>query len=265
MGSFKIEEITTGAVKVPADGKPVSVSIVVRNVSSINANGVASLEQLDNASASWFAIDGDKQRLFSPNATDNFRIKISVPQGTKEGKYRFRLNVWEEKNPNEDYANGSPIELVVTPSAPPPPPPPKWLWIIVAGVVVIAAAIIMVVLIRGGNKHQLTAPGLKSKTYNEALSLVNGAGLIFSVGKAGASKDSTTWKVSAQVPDSGMPVKKHDTIKVDFSSPNLVAPVVILPADDFVFSSYPMTIGISWNAVLEASAYRLEVDSCLGI
>jgi hypothetical protein len=250
MSSFKIEEVVTGKVKVAAGGIPVSLSIVVRNVSASKITGAVKIEPLDASQDSWFKIEGEKQRVFSPNATDNFRIIISVPKETKDGTYRFRLNAWSESDPNNDYSEGNPVEFEV--STPPPPPStiPWWIFIAIGAVVIIGT--IITVSILTCNNDKTTVPSLKDKSWVEVKSLIANAKLKIKIRTAGNVNDTLSWTATNQLPEGGSVAKAGDTVSVDFKSP-----VITPPSNPFTGAYIGSTYFV---ATPTTNGYQIKID-----
>jgi hypothetical protein len=143
-----------------------------------------------------------------------------VPKGTKEGKYRFRLNAWEEKNPNEDYTNGAPIEMNVVAASPAPQKPFPWWIIAVIGAVAVAGALVVVLSSKHGKKPEVKTivPDVKNMNYHDAKTAIQNTTLVFSMMKNGPSGDTMTWLSTQQSPSAGDSAKKGDTVRVDFTA-----------------------------------------------
>ncbi len=145
--------ITTAAedIKAGPDGKAGAV-FTVTNTSNKPMRGIAKARPLGNTQQDWLSVEGETERDFSANGTQqftvNFRKPVSeAPAGTPTTpeKFPFRLDVASALNPDEQFTEGPTINVEVTPLVKTPPPPPfKWWWIlIIVGALAVIAGVVI--------------------------------------------------------------------------------------------------------------------------
>jgi hypothetical protein len=66
------------------------------------------------ALATWFTIAGDTERDYPVNGTEQFTVKVAVPQDVATGQYSFRLDAINVANPDEDSVHGPAVAFEVT-------------------------------------------------------------------------------------------------------------------------------------------------------
>ena len=136
MPSFEIPDGPTAVeLKRSGPGAPAtgSVTFNVTNKSGDNCDGRLSVVPSGAAQAGWFAIEGSRERSFTPNETHTATIRISVPDAVAAGDYPFRLRAVAVSDPDNDHAEG-PVTTAKVPAAAPAEPPKRslaWLWILI--------------------------------------------------------------------------------------------------------------------------------------
>jgi len=123
------------------DGKG-EASFTVTNSAARQLRGRLRARPLDSTKAEWLSIAGETERNFSPNATQQVSIKISVPQGIPAGKYLFRLDAVSVTNPDDDFTEGPVVSMEVQTAEAPKRPFPWWIIALTAGVVVIIGLLV---------------------------------------------------------------------------------------------------------------------------
>ncbi len=145
--------ITTATedIKASTDGKATAV-FTVTNTSNKPMRGIAKARPLGNTQQDWLSLDGETERDFSANGTQQFTVNFRKPvtqaaagtPATPE-KFPFRLDVASALNPDEQFTEGPTINVEVTPTIIKPPPPPfKW-WLIpiIVGAVALIAGVVL--------------------------------------------------------------------------------------------------------------------------
>ncbi|MCK6547511.1 hypothetical protein L6R52_16805 [Myxococcota bacterium] len=121
-------------------GKAGEVGLTVKNASGAPQRAVVRLAAKDEATKSWLALEGEVERLFSHDRTDDVAVRVTVPASAAPGRYTFTVKVVSVANPDEDFAESAAIAIDVAAAPPPPPPPPRkfpwWIVAVVVGVVV---------------------------------------------------------------------------------------------------------------------------------
>jgi len=113
----------------------------VTNSSARSLRGQLRVKPLGPTKVEWLNIAGESERNFSPNATQQVLVKVSVPPGTPAGKYQFRLDTVSLINPDDDFTEGPTIELEVKASEAPKKAFPWWIIAAAAGGVILIVAV----------------------------------------------------------------------------------------------------------------------------
>lgn len=117
------------------------------NISGRFLRGRAALKSQNADVLKWLSLQGDVERDFAAAATQQYTIKIAVPQDTPAGNYQLSLQIIDVDDPDEHSDEGQPVTFTVAPvNAPPPTKLPWWWWIPVAAVGVIVLIVLLVVL-----------------------------------------------------------------------------------------------------------------------
>src|ERR1041384_2757886 len=141
----------TDDIKADAEGKA-SADYTVTNTSNKPMRGIAKARTLGNTQQDWLSVEGETERDFSANGTQQFTVNFRKPptQAAAGGpvtpeKFPFRLDVSSALNPDEQFTEGPTINVEVTPAAPKPPPKPFPWWIIpiIAGVLALIIGVIL--------------------------------------------------------------------------------------------------------------------------
>src|SRR5882757_4616822 len=143
---FAITSATEG-IKADADGKA-GVVYTVTNTSSKPMRGIAKARPLGNTQQEWLTVEGETERDFSANGTQQFTVNFLKPPGAAAAgapapeKFPFRLDVASATNPDEQFTEGPTITVEVAPPVQKPPPRsfPWWIILVIVGVVLIVAA-----------------------------------------------------------------------------------------------------------------------------
>lgn len=138
--SFDITLVTEAlGLQAGASGEAV---LTVKNASGAPQRAVVRLVPKDEATKTWLTLDGEVERIFSHDRTDQVAVKVAVPASAPPGRASFTVKVVSVSNPDEDFAESAAIAIDVAAPPPPPPPPPKrfpwWIVAVVVGVVVVS-------------------------------------------------------------------------------------------------------------------------------
>jgi hypothetical protein len=100
--------------------------------------------------AKWLRLDPEGFREFKIADSLQYTVQITVPESGLAGNYAFRLDVWDDTNPDDTLVKGPSMTFTV-PDAPPPPPkqPFPW-WIPVVAVAVIVLVVGAVLILKPG-------------------------------------------------------------------------------------------------------------------
>jgi len=141
----------TDAVTLDASGHG-ELAFTVSNALRMPMRARATVHASGDARPEWMAIEGDAERHFPADGTQQFIVRFKVPPGTAPGRYTFQLLVADVLNPDEHYAQGPTVAFTVA-QAPPPAAKKPFPWLLVAlaaGVLVIIGTVVAVLAGRGG-------------------------------------------------------------------------------------------------------------------
>lgn len=153
MGNIFAITTITDDLKADKDGK-VNAVFTVTNTSSKPVRGMAKAKALGNTQQSWLDVEGETERDFAGNGTQQFTVNFhktaAGAPGTPAEKFPFRLDMASALNPDEQFTEGPTVNVEVT-SAPQPvtaKPFPWWLIAVIGGALLILI-LILVLVFRG--------------------------------------------------------------------------------------------------------------------
>jgi len=115
--------ITTNTPTVQLDShRRGEASYTASNATGHPIRGRARLIAPDQTRLEWLAVVGEMSRDFPASGTEQYKVKIEVPDTAAAGKYQFQLDMVGVDNPDELYSQGQPVTFSVYAGAPPPPP-----------------------------------------------------------------------------------------------------------------------------------------------
>src|SRR5882724_2642068 len=79
-------------------------SYTVSNVSGAPIRGRANLTPVDQTRMDWLKLDGDIERDFSVNGTQQYTVEIKVPVTAVAGDYTFHLDMVGVQNPDDLFS-----------------------------------------------------------------------------------------------------------------------------------------------------------------
>ena len=134
----RIFAITAASDRVPTagDGRG-EITFTVTNSSARALRGRLRVRPLGSTKMEWLNVNGETERNFSPNATQQVVVKVATPAGTPAGKYQFRLDAVSVINPDDDFTEGPTVDFEVKPTVAPKKPFPWWIVGAAAGAVVL--------------------------------------------------------------------------------------------------------------------------------
>jgi hypothetical protein len=143
------------SIRLDAQGRG-STTFTVSNRSGQLRRGRARLVPSDPGQASWLSVDGEAERNFTADGTQQYTVRVSPLPGAPPGRYTFGLDVVSVENPDEEWSQGPKVAFEVGSSQPAKKPFP-W-WIVVAIAVLLVAAVIGWLVFRN-RKPDVIAPG----------------------------------------------------------------------------------------------------------
>jgi hypothetical protein len=123
------------------DDRTGEVIFTVFNALGRPIRGRARIVPEDPAMVPWISLVGEAEYLLGTAATQRFSVQIEVPPTAPAGNVRFRLDMIDVANPDENYARGPEVAFRV-PEAPGVRKSfPWWIVAVAAGVVLLIGAV----------------------------------------------------------------------------------------------------------------------------
>ncbi|HXJ92194.1 MAG TPA: PASTA domain-containing protein [Terriglobia bacterium] len=120
--------VTAASEKVPLDAKGTGdIAFTVSNKSGRSVRGRVKVVPQAPAIKSWLALVGDVEQDFLPGRTQQVTVRVTVPPGSAEGTYAFRLDCVSVEQPDEDYTQGPTVSFPVAKPKEKPKPFPWWI------------------------------------------------------------------------------------------------------------------------------------------
>jgi len=171
-------------------GKKSSVSYTVTNSTGNQLTARARISPLEGADESWFTIEGESEREFAENDTQQYSVSVNIPAEIKSGSYKFKLDVFSVENPDEIFSEGPVIEILIS-EAPidddnNDKPFPLWIIAVIAAVILIGAGIIWYVVNKPEPEPEpevvkIEIPDIIGKKYEQAFEILNDKGIKYQV------------------------------------------------------------------------------------
>ena len=164
--------ITTPAEDIKADaGGKASAVFTVTNTSNKPVRGIAKSKALGNTQQDWLDIQGELERDFAANGTQQFTVNFSKPAAPAAAtasaaaeKFPFRLDIASALNPDEQFTEGPTVNVEVKSAAAPPAakkPFPLWLILVIAGGGLLVIALILFLVFQKGCNAGDSKPAAK--------------------------------------------------------------------------------------------------------
>ena len=139
-------------------GNTGKVTFTVTNTATRSVSGTVMAKPTAPAEESWFSFAEGATRTYQPGAVMSVATTITVPAGTAEGTYTFRLDAKAEDNPDEDYTEGPSAQFIVAAAPKPVPWWKRYWWIIAIVAVVLIGIVLAIVLLSGGDDDVAVTP-----------------------------------------------------------------------------------------------------------
>jgi len=105
----------------------------------------------------WLTVVPPEERDFEIAETEQYRVQIAPPGNAPAGSYRFRLDMVDVEDPEENYSPGPTVIFQVPEPEEEPKKFPWWIVAVVAGVVIVAGIVVFLVLYSGGQRRAAEA------------------------------------------------------------------------------------------------------------
>jgi hypothetical protein len=139
--------ITPASTRVTLDARhKASATFTVTNASGGRMRARANVVVTDASTRNWFRLGEEAEHEFDADGTTQYTVEIAVPPDAPAGRYTFRLDVVGVENPDEDYSEGPPVEVVVAGPVKERKPFPWWIILAVVGGVLLVGIILAIVL-----------------------------------------------------------------------------------------------------------------------
>jgi hypothetical protein len=109
----------------------------VRNLSNHPVRSRASLTVQNPIAASWLTILGSTERDLPIAGTEQYVVKLSVPENAPVGSYAFHLDMLDVENPDESFTQGPTVLFAVTSSKVERPRFRLWVLLILLGLIIV--------------------------------------------------------------------------------------------------------------------------------
>jgi hypothetical protein len=157
--TFAITTTATDTLKADAKGHAEAV-FTVTNASARPVRGMARAKALAGTKRDWLTIAGETERDFGGGSTEQFIVYFDAADAPA-GKYPFRLDIASALNPDEDFTEGSTVNVEVAAVVTPTPPKKFPLWIILAivGALLLIGIVILIIVLagrKGSNEAEAT-------------------------------------------------------------------------------------------------------------
>jgi hypothetical protein len=166
--------ITTPSTLAKLDAnRKARVAFTVTNASIQPLRGRARVVPMDGAKQEWFTLDGDAERAFAANGTQQYTVQVSVPPTAPAGTYKFQLKVVGVANPDEQYGESQLVAFEVPQPVKKSTPLPMWIWIVAAVVALLILGGIALGLSLANRKPSATFDPASVDFANQTLGVVS--------------------------------------------------------------------------------------------
>jgi hypothetical protein len=125
------------------------VVFTVTNAAGGAVRGRAKVILKEPKQTGWIKINGEVERDFVVNGTQQFTVSVDVPKDCKPGKYSFRFDVASVALPDEEYTQGPTISFsALPPPAQQKPSFPLWIIPVLAVLVLSVGGVVVWLLVR---------------------------------------------------------------------------------------------------------------------
>jgi len=105
----------------------------------------------------WLTVVPPEERDFEIAETEQYRVQIAPPGNAPAGSYRFRLDMVDVEDPEENYSPGPTVIFQVPEPEEEPRKFPWWIVAVVAGVVIVSGIVVFLVLRSDGQRRAAEA------------------------------------------------------------------------------------------------------------
>lgn len=244
--------------KVELRGNTAEVTFTVKNQQSALQRAVFEVVPGDNVAATWFAIDGERQRPVDANQSTQYKVTITAPAGTPVASYWFQARVYAaDVAPEESSTLSNRVTFSVPTDTVAPKKPFPW-WIIAVIVALVLVAGVVAFLVTRDSGGPATIPGVVGKPRAEAVTALNDAGFDDVKVVRVQTTEIAEGLALGTDPAAGTTVDPPGTVTlrvaVDLDAPQLVA-----PANNTNLDASTTTVTLVWRDVPDAAKYRVEV------
>jgi P pilus assembly chaperone PapD len=176
-------------------GRQGQVAFTVTNTAGRDLVGRARVVTEAEGQRTWFTL-AEPERALAADATQQVRVEVAVPVQVPAGEYRFRLDVLDVEDPDEDPGQGPWTTLAVSPIAPPRRLP--WRWIGVAAAAVVVLAVVLFLLVFHHPSQLAVAAG--SVRFGTVRMGQGSAASVFTVTNTGSSSTAVSTALSGNDP-----------------------------------------------------------------
>jgi hypothetical protein len=246
--------------RVELRGNTAEVTFTVKNQQATQQRAVFEVVPGDAVAASWFAIEGERQRPIEANQSTQYKVTISAPPGTPVASYWFQTRVYAaDVAPEESSTLSNRVTFSVPTDTVAPKKPFPWWIIAVVVAVLLVGGVIAFLLTRDGDGGPAVIPGVTGKVSAEAVQELNDAGFDDVQVVRVQSTEIAEGLALGTDPAAGATVETDEPIKLRVAI-SLDAPTLVAPGDATNFDANTTTsVAMAWNGVPDAANYRVTV------
>lgn len=243
-------DITTTTEQITADNGKATMVFTVTNTSSKGVRGVAKIKPLDNTQRDWLKLEGESERDFSANGTQQFTVNFNKPEveaaakeeskeetkeETKETQsFPYRLDVISSINPDEDFTEGPTVTVEMPEEKKDDEPKPFPIWIpIVAGVLLLAiiGGVVGYLLTRDS---KVQVPPVVEMSFEKAQTTIEQSGLKAEKHEDNVNLNNKINIVFDQNPNAGEEVAANSIVKLSVPATTIVPDLTGRPLDQAI-------------------------------
>src|SRR5262245_13512550 len=197
--------VTAAGEKVTLDGSGrARAQFTVTNASAEALKGRLLAKPRKPAKQEWFSIIGESIRDFAPDATEQVVVQLDVPQGSRPGTYRFRLDAVSEADPDEVFTEGPFVAFEVALPTEPKKRFPWWIPVAVGAAILLSViGALAFLLLRNDPPAPVAVPAVTSMSASVANSTLSNAGFTVTQRSEPVNDPTKNGRVESQDPAAG--------------------------------------------------------------
>jgi len=232
--------VTTTESKLQLKDRQGVATFTVSNTSGRPLRGRALLQSDDPTSEDWLSLEGDVERNFPVDGTEQYTVKLNVPENAPAGSYPFRLDMVNVERPDEDYTQGQTVTVEVPEAESEPKPFPVWIVLVGLGALLLGGLGVFLLWPEPG-EDLVQVPNVAGDSLEGAFNKLTEHDLRWydDYFEMQPHYDIPAFDVIGTIPSAGTSVPKGDSLRLILSQPSLPLEPTD-PSDSFrVFENLP--------------------------